>query len=267
MSDEPLIADLHSHTTNSDGEMTLDDVLTAAKSAGLNAVAVTDHDRLHPGLDTPWEYREGVRLIHGIELRVETPTQRVDLLGYGVEPTIALERETERLQADRIQRGREIIDNLERELGVELDIDAEAGLGRPNIARAVADVTDLSVNDVFDRYIGDGGPCFVARDVPSFETGRRLLDEACAVVGLAHPFRYDDPRAALELCEQLDAVERWYPYGEATEVDTERLETAITEFDLLPTGGSDAHAHTLGVAGMTPTAYDRFLAATELSHP
>ena len=267
MTDEPLVADLHSHTTNSDGEMTLEDVPVAAKAANLDAVAITDHDRLHPDLDTPWEYREGVRLIHGIELRVEADGQRVDLLGYGVEPTMKLERETERLQADRVQRGRQIIENLETELGVDLDIEAHPGLGRPNIARAVTEVTDLSMDDVFDQYIGDDGPCFVARDVPDFETGRELLEDACALVGLAHPFRYGDPHAALELCEQLDAVERWYPYADDIDPDIDLLAEAIETFDLLPTGGSDAHDHTLGLAGMTPTAYDRFLAATELPHP
>ena len=267
MADEPLVADLHSHTTNSDGEMALADVPVAAKAANLDAVAITDHDRLHPGLDTPWEYRDGVRLIHGIELRVEADGQRVDLLGYGVEPTMDLERETERLQTDRVQRGRQIIENLEAELGVELDIEAHPGLGRPNIARAVTEVTDLSVNDVFDRYIGDDGPCFVARDVPDFETGRELLEDACALVGLAHPFRYDDPHAALELCEHLDAVERWYPYADDIDPEPDLLAEAIGTFDLLSTGGSDAHDHTLGVSGMTPTAYDRFLAATELPHP
>ncbi|MFC7176551.1 PHP domain-containing protein [Halosegnis marinus] len=263
--DSPVVADLHAHTTNSDGEMALDDVPVAAKRAGVEVVAVTDHDRLHPDLDAPTEYREGVKLIHGIELRVESPAGRVDLLGYAAEPTMALERETERLQADRAQRGAAIIENVEDRLGIDLGIEARPGIGRPNIARAVAERTDMTVNEVFDDLIGDDGPCFVAREVPDFGTGRDLLADACGLVGLAHPFRYEDPAAALELCADLDAVERYYPYGR--EVEASLVEDAIDRYDLVPTGGSDAHDDELGKAGLDADGYERFRAAAGLPHP
>ncbi|WP_255198283.1 PHP domain-containing protein [Halorarius litoreus] len=260
-----VTADLHVHTTNSDGSMELDEVPTAAKRAGVDVVAITDHDRLHPDLDAPSAYREGVRLIHGIELRVDAGDQRIDLLGYGVEPTVELEREVERIQANRIERGRAIIENVESHLGVDLGLEPREGLGRPHIARATADATDMTYTEVFDELIGDDGPCYVARDVPSFETGRELLSGACALVGLAHPFRYPDPEAALELCAELDAVERFYPYGR--EVDPMPVETAIDRFDLVATGGSDAHDDELGKAGLDTGDYDRFLAAAGLPNP
>ena len=262
---ESPVADLHAHTTNSDGEMTLSAVPDAAREAGVDAVAITDHDRLHPDLGTPWEMRDGVRLIHGIELRVESPVGRVDLLGYAVEPTPALKREGERLQADREQRGAAIIDRVEDRLGVDLDIEAAPGIGRPNIARAVADATTMSVDDVFADLIGDDCPCYVPRDVPDFETGRELLADAAALVGLAHPLRYDDPAATLELCSDLDAVEQFYPYGWS--VDSTLVERAVDRHDLVPTGGSDAHDHTLGRAGLDADAYARFREAVELPHP
>lgn len=260
-----VVADLHAHTTNSDGEMTLDDVPAAARAAGVDVVAITDHDRLHPDLDTPWADRGGVRLIHGIELRVESPAGRVDLLGYGVEPTPALEREIERLQTDRAQRGARMIENVESHLGVDLDLEARPGIGRPNVARSVADATDMSVQAVFDELIGDDGPCYVARDIPDFETGRTLLADACALVGLAHPFRYDDPAAALELCTDLDAVERFYPYGD--DPDPTPVTEAVERYDLVATGGSDAHDHTLGRAGLDADSLDQFLAAAGLPDP
>ncbi len=242
--------------------MELDEVPAAAKRAGVSVVAITDHDRVHPDLDSPAEYREGVLLVHGIELRVEAPAERVDLLGYGVTPTIELEREIERLQTDRATRGARIIENVEAELGIDLELEPRPGLGRPHIARAVAERTELTVNEVFDELIGDDGPCYVSREVPSFETGVALLREACDVVGLAHPFRYDDPEAALALCAELDAVERFYPYGFA--VDTDRVDAAIAEHDLLATGGSDAHDDVLGRAGLDEDDYDRFRARLSL---
>jgi predicted metal-dependent phosphoesterase TrpH len=189
----------------------------------------------------------------------------VDLLGYGVEPTPALEREIERLQTDRAERGAAMIEQVEHRLGVDLDIEGRPGIGRPNVARAVAEATEMTVAEVFDELIGDDGPCYVAREVPDFETGRDLLADACALVGLAHPFRYDDPAAALELCADLDAVERWYPYGR--EVEPDRVDDAVARHDLVATGGSDAHDHTLGRAGLDAAAYERVAEAAGLPDP
>lgn len=254
-----VVADLHVHTTNSDGKLTLEGLPEAAETAGVSAVAVTDHDRVHPDLRTPVATIGGVTVIHGIELRVETDGQRVDLLGYGVERTVDLESLVDHLQTDRIERGRQIIENVEDHLGVDLPVDPREGLGRPHIARAIDEASEYSYEAAFGELIGDGCPCFVARDVPSFEEGLAVLRDACGLVSLAHPFRYSDPEAALSLCAELDAVEAYYPYGR--EVDTRPLERAVETYGLLVTGGSDAHDETLGKAGLDREDYRRFRTA------
>jgi predicted metal-dependent phosphoesterase TrpH len=254
-----VVADLHVHTTNSDGTLTLSALPEAAAQAEVDVVAITDHDRIHPDLSTPVAHIDGLTVVHGIELRVDTGDERVDLLGYGVERTDALESLVEALQSDRIERGRRIIDCIEDHLGVELPLEPRAGLGRPHIARAVTEVTDYEYGEVFEELIGNDCPCYVARDIPSFEEGRSVLKEACGLVGLAHPYRYDAPEDALALCAELDAVERFYPYGR--EVDTEGLDRAIERHDLIATGGSDAHEETLGKAGLDREDYRRFRAA------
>jgi hypothetical protein len=247
-----VVADLHVHTTVSDGTMTLADLPAAADRAGVDWVAVTDHDRVHPALSAPVERRDGVAVVRGIELRVEPAggDERVDLLGYGVEPTAALRTELDRLQRDRIERAERIVGRVEARLGVELDVAIAEGVGRPHVARAIAahEGTDLGYDDAFAELIGDDGPCYVARDVTPFERGVDLLSDACALVGLAHPLRYDDPEAALELAAGLDAVERFYPYDRP--VDHAPVDAAIERHDLLATGGSDAHDDVLGVAGL-----------------
>lgn len=257
-----VVADLHVHTTNSDGALSVAEAIAAADELGLEAVAITDHDRLHPALTRPVTTRDGVTLIAGIELEVEA-TQRVDLLGYGVDPTAALEREIDRLQRDRIDRGAAIIDAVEDRLGIDLDLEARAGIGRPHIARAIDAHPDapFDVQGAFDRLIGDGGPCYVPRAVPPFDRGLGLLETACSFVGLAHPLRYDDPAAALELTAELDAVERWYPYGRP--VDLGPVDRAITSHDLLATGGSDAHDDELGRTGLSASAYRPIRAALD----
>lgn len=249
-------ADLHVHTDNSDGVLVLDAIPAAAREEGLEAVAITDHDRPHPDLDAPVAEIGGVTIIHGIELRVESPAGRVDLLGYGLDPTPALREEVRRLQRDRTERGAAMIERVEARLGIDLDLEPFEGMGRPHLARAIADHPDAGydVRGAFEHLIGDDGPCYVARSIPAFERGRSLLTGACAIVGLAHPFRYDDPAAALDLTADLDAVERWYPYGRA--IDPAPVEAAIEAGDLLATGGSDAHNETLGVAGVDAEAYE-----------
>ena len=255
--DEPVAADLHSHTTVSDGTLTLDEVPTVARRAGVDWVAVTDHDRIHPGLDAPVVERDGVRIVRGIELRVDAGFERLDLLGYGVEHTDALDAETDRLQRDRRERGAAILDRVEDRLGVDLDVEPRAGLGRPHIARAI-DESDAPYDyaGAFDELIGGDGPCYVAREVTTLDGGLALLDDACALVGLAHPFRYERVDEALAVAEEsaaIDAIERFYPYGRA--VDDERIDRLAEEADLLRTGGTDAHERTLGVAGPTESAF------------
>jgi len=254
-----VVADLHVHTTVSDGQLALGDLPGATRRADLEVVAVTDHDRLNPALDAPVVEREGVTIVHGIELRVALDDHRVDLLGYGLAPTDALCDCCRRLQRDRLARGRRMIERLEDRLDVSLPVGVEPGIGRPDIARAVAAVTDYDVRGVFDDLIADGRPCYVPRDVPSFERGRRLLAEAAAVVGLAHPLRYEDPAAVLGAADRLDAIELAYPYEGS--VDLAPVRRAIDRGDLLATGGSDSHDETLGGVGLDREATERFLSA------
>lgn len=251
---DTVVADLHVHTTVSDGTLEIDAVPAAAREAGLDWIAITDHDRIHPALEAPVVEREGVGIIRGIELRVDPGGERLDLLGYGVEHTDALDAEIERLQTDRQKRGARILEAVERHISVDLDIDPRPGLGRPHIARAIAESSaPYDYQTAFDELIGDDGPCYVAREVTPLQRGMELLQQSCAVVGLAHPFRYDDLDAALGVASDLDAIERWYPYGRA--VPVERVEQVAEKHDLLLTGGSDAHETNLGRAGLTETAF------------
>ncbi|MEF8779676.1 MAG: PHP domain-containing protein [Haloferacaceae archaeon] len=260
------VADLHVHTTASDGQLELGAVPAAAREAGVSWVAITDHDRLHPDLSAPIERRDGISLVRGIELRVEASPAvegaerfRVDLLGYAVEPTAELRAELDRIQRDRIERGREIVRRVEGELGVELDVSLEQGVGRPHVARAIAESdAPYGYEDAFEELIGDDGPCFVARNVPAFERGAALLRESARLVGLAHPLRYGDPEAALSLAPRVDAVEVYYPYEAGVDPDGEgaaAVADARRRNGLLATGGSDAHGSDLGRAGLDADAF------------
>lgn len=258
--DESPAADLHLHTTASDGTLTVAELPAAARRGGVDWIAVTDHDRVHDDLAKPVTTHAGVTIIRGIELRVETDHQRLDLLGYGVDPTVELTAELDRLQADRIERARRIIDRVERETGVDLALTPQPGVGRPHIAHALAESdAPYSYGEAFEELIGNDGPCYVARKITTVDRGIDLLRESCRLVGLAHPLRYDDPERALEVTAELDAVERYYPYGRPiSDAERDRVDNAIEQYDLLATGGSDAHEKELGRAGPPASAFARF---------
>ena len=253
-------ADLHVHTTRSDGCLELEAVPDAARRAGVAVVAVTDHDRLQP-FDAPVVERDGVTLINGIELRVSTPAgQRVDLLGYGVDATPALEGLVEEIQRNRVERGQTIVDRVEDRLGIDLGVTVEDGFGRPHVARAIDahPETAYDYGDAFEQLIGNGDPCYVPRDVPSFEYGLGALTASCRLVSLAHPLRYPDPKEAVALTAEpsLEAVERHYAYTRE-EVDHELVDRAIERYGLLVTGGSDAHDDQLGITGLSRDEYEQ----------
>lgn len=253
-----VYADLHVHTTVSDGALAPESVPSAAQEADLEVIAITDHDRLNDTFEEPVLEIAGVTVINGIELRVDPEDgERIDLLGYGITPTDALHTEIDRLQSNRAERGASIVTRVEEHLDVTLDVDIGPGIGRPHIARAVVDhpeTTYETTDSVFADLIGEDGPCFVPRDLPSFERGVTLLKEACHLVALAHPLRYDEPDAALDRCGQLDAVERHYPYERP--VETAPVQRALDRYDLLATGGSDAHDEEVGTAGLTKAAFE-----------
>jgi len=255
-----IYADLHVHTTVSDGQLTLEELPDVAAELELSVVGVTDHDRLHPGFDGPVESRDGVTLVRGIELRVQADSQRVDLLGYGVEQTDPLQTRLEALQQNRIERTRQILERVEDRLEIRLDVALTEGVGRPHVARALEahDGVDIDGNEAFQTLIGPDCPCYVAREIPDFETALELLRESCGLVSLAHPLRYPDPESALELASDLDAVERYYPYEEP--VDSSPVEDTVETDALLVTGGSDAHDATLGRAGLDEAAWDQLAA-------
>ena len=258
---DPPAADLHVHTTASDGTLTVPELPAVAREAGIDVVAITDHDRIHPELDAPVQDIDGVTVIRAIELRVDAGAQRLDLLGYGVTHTDSLGAMTDRIQRNRKQRAAEIVARVEDHVGIGIDIEIREGIGRPTIARAIADSdAPYDYGGAFEHLIGSDGPCYVAREIPTFAAGVDALRESCAVVGLAHPFRYPDPEAALDRARELDAVERYYPYAGAAadRAAPERVDAVAADAGLLRTGGSDAHNRTLGVTGPPASVFAPF---------
>jgi predicted metal-dependent phosphoesterase TrpH len=164
-------ADLHVHTTHSDGACSPGEVVRAAAGVGLAALAITDHDTLSGlAVARPEARRLGVELVGGIELTAEFRGREVHILGHFVrDDDPALAATSAALRAARSDRLRGIVGRLE-ELGLTVDLPAlerafpRATLGRRHLAEWLARTGQVeSPRAAFARYLGDDGPAQVPK--------------------------------------------------------------------------------------------------------
>jgi hypothetical protein len=243
------IADLHAHTTASDGLNSPAALVSMAKARGISILAVTDHDTIGGISEATCTARElGIRLIPGIEFSTRARRGETHVLGYGIDVTDAeLARELAELRASRLERGSRMIGRLE-ELGIELDrasmrgTGADGSPGRPHIARALVESGHAgSVSDAFERYLSVGRPAFVPRRAVTAERAIELVSNAGGIAVLAHPLSVFDLDQRLgELIDAgLRGIEAYY--GEYDDSARDELARLAESRDLLVTGGSDFH--------------------------
>ncbi len=241
--------DLHAHTRASDGVLAPADLVRLAVKLGLQGIAVTDHDTVDGVEEAVLEgERLGVEVVPGVELSVQVNGEDVHVLGYWIshreaELTAAL-REIFEMRSERAEK-------MTRELGaLGYPIDFSAVLaeadggspGRPHVARALMRRGYVSsVEEAFERFIGDDGPAYVPKSKMDAPRGFELLRRFGAVPVLAHPALVDY-RALLPdfLARGLEGLEVDHPkHGLSERAD---LRALCREHDLVPTGGSDFHA-------------------------
>ena len=243
--------DLHAHTVVSDGTLTPTQLVELAARKGLAAIAVTDHDHLG-GLAEARAAGErlGVEIVPGVELSVSHPSGDVHVLAYFVDP------EEPRLAARlaefrdvRASRGRLMVEKL-RALGVDVTYEdvlahaKEGAVGRPHIARALmAKGIVKSVNEAFERWIGDDSPAYVEKAKLDAREAIALVHGAGGVAVLAHPgLLAEKGRDTLvrELAALgLDGVE--VEHSRHPSEVRRRMRALAKELDLVETGGSDFH--------------------------
>ena len=188
--------DLHTHSTASDGTQPPAEVVSSAAEAGLDVLALTDHDTT-----TGWEAaaaaatHHGIALVRGIEVSCQHEGISIHLLGYLHDPASpGLLAELDRSRASRATRAQRIVDLLSRDLPLTWDevleqIKPGATVGRPHIADAMVAKGIVASRDLaFADYLYDGSPCFVAHYAPDPVEAVRLLGEAGGVAVMAHPF-------------------------------------------------------------------------------
>jgi predicted metal-dependent phosphoesterase TrpH len=252
------LIDLHSHTTASDGTTPPGDLIRLAGEAGLEALAITDHDTL-AGYEeaVPAAAAAGLDLICGIEIStklVDPGTGRkktVHLLGYFFDgPRPSFRDWIRTLQEYRRDRNRRLVAKLQS-LGLDIDLaEVEAYgrslTGRPHFARLLVRKGYVAtVQQAFDQYLDESAKGFVFHETPTIEESVARVREGGGVASLAHPVRLARP-----VEEEIALIERLRDAGmQALEVhhsdhgplEQERYFTLAQRFGLAVTGGSDFH--------------------------
>jgi predicted metal-dependent phosphoesterase TrpH len=268
--------DLQSHSVHSDGALPAAEVVARAAAAGVELLALTDHDTVDgvPEASAAAD-AHGIRLVPAAELSsVHGEHEDLHILGYGLDVADAeLQTVLEDFRGDRARRIEAMADRL-RELGLELDDTplrarkaAGKPIGRPHLADAVlahpANAARLREEGIdgrgalFPPYLVPGAPAYVARSRPTVDQAIDVIHAAGGVAVWAHPFwDLDEPDEALRAIDAfaaagLDGIEVFY--ATHTEAQTRFLYDAASERGLLATGSADFH-------GPEHERFDRFMA-------
>ncbi|HSA62707.1 MAG TPA: PHP domain-containing protein [Nitrospiraceae bacterium] len=248
--------DLHLHTTHSDGSFTPAEVIELAHKAGVTALAITDHDittGIPEAIATGLQL--GIEIIPGIEISSVFGDSELHILGYFLDwhdPKLSEQLST--LRESRHRRNPKIIERLQ-ESGIDITYDevrALAGtdsVGRPHIARVLMEKKVVgSAKEAFDRFLANGKPAYVSRDLPSPAEAIQWIKSAKGLAVLAHPTWVKTTEGTLtDLVRQLkaaglDGVE--VHYSTHTARQTREYLSLAKQLGLLITGGSDFHGIT-----------------------
>jgi predicted metal-dependent phosphoesterase TrpH len=248
--------DLHLHTTYSDGSLRPTEVLALAQNAGVTALAITDHD-IVDGLPEAIDAgtRLGIEVLPGVEISSFDGKSELHILGYCLNwHDETLLKRLASLRASRHLRNPFIIERLQA-LGLELTYDevrtlaGTESVGRPHIARLLMEKGYVtSAKDAFDRYLAEGRPGYVARELPTPAEAIAWIRDAQGVAVLAHPTWVKESNDALPAFVRtlknngLGGIE--VHYSTHTKQQTTRFLELSKQFDLLVTGGSDFHGLT-----------------------
>ena len=251
--------DLQSHSTCSDGALPPRGVVAAAAAAGVELLALSDHDTVD-GVDEALEAAaaHGLRVVPAAELSaIDGEREDLHVLGYGLDHRSVELRDTlARFRADRAARAHRMADAL-REAGFALDFPdrGDRPVGRPHLAQAafehpansmrLRDEGIVNFSQLLEAYLVPGAPAYRRRTTPTVPQAIDAIHAAGGVAIWAHPFwDVDAGEEVLALvdrfaAEGLDGVEAFYVTH--TEPQTRLVAEHCAERGLLTTGSADFH--------------------------
>jgi len=258
MSDPPAF-DLQSHSTCSDGALPPAEVVARAHAAGVELLALSDHDTVD-GVDEALEAAAalGLGLVTATELStIDGEREDLHVLGYGLDHrSPALLDALEGFRADRAARAHRMADAL-REAGLELDFPDRGGapVGRPHLAQAafehpanrmrLRDEEIVNFSELLEAYLIPGTPGYRRRTTPTVPEAIATIHAAGGVAVWAHPFwDVEDPEEVGRLIDRyadmgMDGIEAFYVTHD--EAQTRIAAGNAGRRGLLTTGSADFH--------------------------
>ncbi|MFI5616426.1 PHP domain-containing protein [Streptomyces sp. NPDC051567] len=245
--------DLHTHSTASDGTDTPAELVRGGAAAGLDVVALTDHDTVRGHAEAVAALPAGLTLVTGAELSCRLDGVGLHLLAYLFDPEEPeLSRERELVRDDRVPRARAMVGKLQG-LGVDITweqvarIAGAGSVGRPHIATALVELGVVpTVSDAFTAdWLADGGRAHAQKHELDPFDAVRLVKAAGGVAVLAHPAAVKRGRCvsgetvAALAAAGLDGIE--VDHMDHDTAARARLRALAGELDLLTTGSSDYH--------------------------
>ena len=259
-----MSSDLHMHTNASDGLLSPEELVAAAKQAGLGYIAITDHDTVD-GICQLYEQglypASGIKIIPGIEFSAHHPDSEIHILGYNVD---IYNRELRDRLNDVVEarwtRFSTMVEKLQA-LGYDLSetdvleiADGSTSISRSHVAQAmVRKGYFASVKEVFDQLLVKGRPAYVSHFRLEPEEIIDLIKNSGGTPVLAHPkLIYNDELVEELLKKGIEGIEAIYPKHD--DEDTARYLAMADKYNLLITGGSDYH----GIPGRWPEHIGEF---------
>jgi predicted metal-dependent phosphoesterase TrpH len=264
-------ADLHVHTTASDGDYTPAQIVDLARRSGLSAVAITDHDILEGIGPARGAAADQVEIVAGVEITAAFRGRELHLLGYFFRPEDeALNRALADLRQARAHRFQEMVERL-RSLGVPMETDACMGvnattaLGRRHLAALLVEAgRAATVGQAFQRYLSDRGRVSVPKVCLPVAEAIGLVRSAGGVASWAHP-TYDCTEESLRDLRGLGMQALEVDYPSCRPGRRRELRVWASRLGLAVTGGSDCHGpgaprRALGACGLSALELDQLRA-------
>ncbi len=267
--------DLHLHSTASDGRLSPAEVVRKSAEAGLNFIALCDHDTVD-GIPLALEAAKtfpSLTVIPGVEINTDVAAGEAHILGYLFDyHHLELLANLANLRNSRLGRAQRMITKL-RNLGLDItwervkEIAGDGSIGRPHIAHALKEKGYInSFEEAFDKYIGWGGPAYVGREKIAPAEAVQLILRANGLPVLAHPFTLSNPEAMIaELTTSgLVGIEAYY--NGYTPEEIKRLVGLANKYHLIVTGGTDYHGMgtrnetVIGGVAVPPESAEKLLA-------
>ncbi len=241
-------ADLHLHTTHSDGALSPYELVNKAREVGLSTIAITDHDNV-AAIDEAIEWGKSldIDVVPGLELSASLGEKDVHMLAY------FFDYKNQRLldylsffRKERVKRAERIVEKL-NSINIPLKIETvleQAGVGsvgRPHIASALVEQgLAESYHEAFAKYIGVGGPAYEKKYQVTPEEAIRLVTLAGGLSFLAHPGKYTTDVELDHLIKiGLDGIEVVHPSH--SDKQQKFYRAVVNQYFLLESGGSDYH--------------------------